>query len=98
MQNNSQISGTSVEVVRKGELSALSTDDLKVGDLILIKVGMTVPCDSVLVTGVGVTVDESNLTGEPEGQRKETLEKCEAIIKENGFGVPSPILISGTEI
>ena len=50
-------------VIRDGEEAEVSTDDVRVGDIILVKPGETVPVDGVIVEGRSA-VDESMLTGE----------------------------------
>ena len=41
----------SITVKRKGESVEVNESELNVGDLFLIKEGMTIPCDSLLVDG-----------------------------------------------
>ncbi len=50
-------------VIRDGEAVEVSTDDVRVGDVVLVKPGETVPVDGVVVEGRSA-VDESMLTGE----------------------------------
>jgi len=50
-------------VIRDGLEAEVSTDDVRVGDMILVKPGETIPVDGVIVEGRS-TVDESMLTGE----------------------------------
>ena len=50
-------------VIRDGVEAEVSTDDVRVGDMILVKPGETVPVDGVVVEGRSA-VDESMLTGE----------------------------------
>ena len=50
-------------VIRDGVEAEISTDDVRVGDIILVKPGETVPVDGVVVEGRSA-VDESMLTGE----------------------------------
>jgi len=67
---------------------------------------MSVPCDGLLVSGTGVTCDESAMTGESDELKKDTPEGCmirkaefEADSKEDDRGhhsVPTPLLLSGT--
>ena len=42
----------------------INFDHLKVGDLVEIKVGMSIPWDAILIRGTGVVTDESAMTGE----------------------------------
>jgi len=50
-------------VIRDGVEAEVSTDDVRVGDMILVKPGETIPVDGVIVEGRSA-VDESMLTGE----------------------------------
>ncbi len=54
----------------------INIDDLKVGDLAKIQLGMQIPCDAILVQGTSVAVDESAMTGESDELKKETLLHC----------------------
>ena len=56
-------------VRRGGELADISTDDLRVGDVLEVRPGERVPVDGVVVSGSSA-VDESMLTGEPMPQEK----------------------------
>ncbi len=50
-------------VIRDGLEAELPVDDVRVGDMILVKPGETIPVDGVVVDGRS-TIDESMLTGE----------------------------------
>lgn len=50
-------------LVKGEEVVEVSTDSLSVGDLVMVKPGMSVPTDGVIVEGYG-SLDESALTGE----------------------------------
>ncbi|MDO4536533.1 MAG: heavy metal translocating P-type ATPase [Coriobacteriales bacterium] len=56
-------------VHRGGEVLDLSTDELRVGDLVDVRPGERIPVDGVIVSGASA-VDESMLTGEPMPQEK----------------------------
>lgn len=85
-------------------------DDLKCGDLARIKTGMQIPCDALLVPeSSGVLTDEAAMTGESDEMKKDTPDMCITRRKEflddeapgNKRGhhdVPSPLLLSGTQI
>jgi calcium-translocating P-type ATPase len=51
-------------VVRGGEQRRVTADELVVGDLVVIDSGDVVPADCRLLSGDGVEVDESSVTGE----------------------------------
>ena len=56
-----------VKVLRDGEAKMIASRDLVPGDVIFISEGLKIPADAVVVEGVDLKVDESSLTGEPEG-------------------------------
>jgi magnesium-transporting ATPase (P-type) len=99
-------------VLRDGDNVTINIDEIKVGDLIQVKVGMSIPTDAILVKGTGVTTDESAMTGESIELRKEPLDQCELRLEEKleeekfqgnednrtNHDVPSPVLLSGTQI
>ena len=58
---------------RNGCQNEISSEDLVVGDIIVIKQGMMVPADCILTESFGVICNESVHTGESEAQHKEHL-------------------------
>jgi magnesium-transporting ATPase (P-type) len=96
-----------VEVMRGGTSVEINIDDLKVGDLIKMKTGMSIPCDGILLPGAsGVSCDEGAMTGESIECKKEPLDQCLARRAElladghkmDVHDLPSPLLLSGTQI
>lgn len=102
-----------VNVMREGRKEVINFNDIKVGDLVEVEVGMAIPCDAVLVRGSGVTTDESAMTGESIELKKESLEMCDQRLEEkleeekfskggdqerSNHDLPSPIMLSGTQI
>jgi magnesium-transporting ATPase (P-type) len=87
-------------------LETTHKDNIKVGDVIQIKNGMMIPVDGIVMRGIGVKCDESAMTGESDHLDKESMIKCldrrathESESKETTpHSVPSPILLSGTQI
>lgn len=63
-----------IKVLRGGNVRVISTYDIVCGDVLLLEAGDLIPADSVYITGDGIKVDESSLTGEPE-PREITLDK-----------------------
>jgi P-type E1-E2 ATPase len=59
--------------MREGEEKEVNEQDLLVGDLVKIKTGMVIPVDGILISGFGVVIDESGLTGESAEIKKEKL-------------------------
>src|ERR671921_731173 len=57
------------QVLRSGEETSVSLDDLRVGDIVVVRPGETIPADGTVVEGSS-HVDESMLTGEPDPIRK----------------------------
>ncbi len=87
----------------------INIDDLKTGDVARIKTGMAIPVDAILLKGSGVTCDESAMTGESIELKKDTLKNClekkeeheadkKPGQKDDPHDVPSPLLLSGTQI
>ncbi|KAL9224728.1 hypothetical protein vseg_000737 [Gypsophila vaccaria] len=53
-----------VEVIRGGRRTEISIFDIVVGDVMPLKIGDQVPADGVLISGHGLAIDESSMTGE----------------------------------
>lgn len=54
----------------------IDSEELVVGDVYRVSCGMRIPADSILIHGCGVSVDESELTGESiEQQRKHVTDE-----------------------
>ena len=90
--------GTTYKVIRNGLLEHIISDDILVGDLILINYGDIMCADIILVTGHGVKMDESALTGRSDPMKKMPYNFC---LEENNKNqdkekVPSPLILSGT--
>ena len=94
--NEIQAEGTKYKVIRNGEPNDFISDDLLVGDLIMVNYGDIIPADLFLVEGNGIKMDESALTGESDAMKKESYEKCEEIKNSGKGSVPSPLILSGT--
>ena len=80
---------------------------IKVGDIIKIVNGMDIPVDGLVLQASGVLSDESSLTGESDHLIKENFDKCrqrqgeheaEDSKSRGPHDVPSPVLLSGTQI
>ena len=93
-----------VTLIRDGKEKTLHRNHIKVGDVIMVKNGMNIPVDGVVIQGIGIMSDESAMTGESDHLPKESMIKCldrralhEAeSCNKNPHDVPSPILLSGT--
>ncbi|KAK9715797.1 hypothetical protein RND81_06G190300 [Saponaria officinalis] len=53
-----------VEVIRGGRRTEVSIFDIVVGDVMPLTIGDQVPADGVLISGHGLAIDESSMTGE----------------------------------
>lgn len=80
---NAEVANVMVSVLRDGQPLEISKYDVVVGDVVRIKVGDILEADGVLLRGFDVECDESALTGEPVG------------IKKNAG---SPFLLSGCSV
>jgi Cu+-exporting ATPase len=73
------------KVIRNGEEVEISAEDLKVGDIVVIRPGEKIPVDGEIVEGEGA-VDESMLTGESMPVEKRTGDEViGATINRDGF-------------
>lgn len=52
------------KVIRNGALSNIKSEDIVVGDIILLEAGDSVPADSRIIESINLKIDESMLTGE----------------------------------
>ena len=94
--NEVQAEGTKYKLIRDGIPEDHISDDLLVGDIIMINYGDIMAADVLLLEGNGIKMDESALTGESDAMKKEKLDKC-LELKQNGEKkLPSPLILSGT--
>lgn len=100
--------------MRGGQIQTLHFNYLHVGDIIVIKEGMYIPVDGLLLTGNQVSVSEAAMTGESDELRKDTVANCMHRLEEKNLEkrgekggewkesdkheIPSPLLLSGTNI
>ena len=94
--NEVQAEGTKYKLIRRGQPEDHISDDLLVGDLIMINYGDIMVADVLLIEGNGIKMDESALTGESDAMKKEKLEKCLELQKNGEKKLPSPLILSGT--
>jgi magnesium-transporting ATPase (P-type) len=97
-----------VVIVRRDQGNEITVhrNYIKVGDIIKVVNGMNIPVDGVVLEGIGIMSDESAMTGESDHLPKESMSKClerralhESESSDRGHhDVPSPILLSGTQI
>ena len=94
--NEVQAEGTKYKLIRKGQPEDHISDDLLVGDLIMINYGDILPADVLLIDGNGIKMDESALTGESDAMKKEKYSKCKELLDKGVKNPPSPLILSGT--
>ena len=105
--NEVQAEGTKYKLIRNGKPEDHISDDLLVGDIIMINYGDIMAADILLIEGNGIKMDESALTGESDAMKKEKYERCMELYKielsKNNEekkistnSIPSPLILSGT--
>ena len=96
--NKTNREGTTYKVIRNGILEHHISDEILVGDLILINYGEIMCADILLVSGHGIKMDESALTGRTDAMKKMPYNKCleEKYDNQDIENVPSPLILSGT--
>lgn len=92
----------------KPEKQRIHVNHLHVGDIIHLEYGLTVPVDGILIQSSQLQTNEAAMTGESDERRKETMEVCEQrkaeFLDQNkdsekeGHSLPSPLILSGTDI
>ena len=72
-----------IEVTRNSRRQKILIFDLLVGDIVHLSVGNQVPADGLYISGCGLSIDESSMTGESEQQK---------------VNEEMPFLLSGTKV
>ena len=94
--NKVEAEGTKYKLIRDGQPEDHISDDLLVGDLIMINYGDIMAADVLLIEGNGIKMDESALTGESDAMKKEVYDKCVQLLNSGESKLPSPLILSGT--
>ena len=94
--NEIQNEGTKYNIIRNGKTDAYISDDILVGDLIMVNYGDIMAADLLLIEGNGIKMDESALTGESDAMKKEPFHKCIELQDKGETKLPSPLILSGT--
>ena len=94
--NEVQSEGTKYNIIRNGVPKEYISDDILVGDLIMINYGDIMAADLLLIEGNGIKMDESALTGESDAMKKEPFNKCIELKEKGETKLPSPLILSGT--
>ncbi len=98
--NEVQNEGTKYKIIRNGIPTDYISDDILVGDLIMVTYGDIMAADCLLVEGNGVKMDESALTGESDAMKKEPFNRCMEVLDSNQAkgSIASPLNLSGTKL
>lgn len=72
-----------VKVIRNGKVAVIGQQELVVGDIALFETGDKIPVDGRLIESVGLSVDESSLTGESLPVKKD----CYAVFEDDKTSV-----------
>ena len=94
--NEVQNEGTKYNIIRNGIPHEYTSDDILVGDLIMVNYGDIMAADLLLIEGNGIKMDESALTGESDAMKKEPYHKCIELQNKGEQKLPSPLILSGT--
>ena len=94
--NEVQAEGTKYKLIRNGQPEDHISDDLLVGDLIMVNYGDIMAADVLLIEGNGIKMDESAVTGESDAMKKEKYERCKELQDSGETKLPSPLILSGT--
>ena len=94
--NEVQAEGTKYKLIRNGQPEDHISDDLLVGDLIMVNYGDIMAADVLLIEGNVIKMDESALTGESDAMKKEKYERCKELLDAGEKKLPSPLILSGT--
>ena len=92
-----------IAAIRGGHSCIISSEDLLVGDIFKLEIGMIVPVDGILISGESISVNEASITGESHPVYKESHAKClskkvQFKKEKSQHSLPSPVLISSTTI
>ena len=97
--NEVQNAGTKYRIIRDGNPNEYISDDILVGDLIMVNYGDIMAADLLLIEGNGIKMDESALTGESDAMKKEPYHICKELLDKSeskDSKLPSPLILSGT--
>ena len=72
LSNLKKLSSPSAKALRNGEAAVIPSEDVVVGDVLLIEAGDQIPADGLLLESASVQVNESALTGESINIDKDT--------------------------
>ncbi len=93
-----QMTTSTCKVVRGGHLTAVKSEDIAVGDVIILEAGDSVPADCRIIESASLKSEEAALTGEsvPSNKQVETLTETDG--KEVGLGDRKNMVYMGCTI
>ena len=100
-----------ITIMRDGEKSLIHPEEILVGDKVFLDTGDLIPADGIVLQANSLLTNEASLTGENDLMHKDMLKNCikekrkykksmkkNSLLKEEKHILPSPVLISGTNI
>ena len=100
-----------ITIMRDGEKCLVHPDEILVGDKVFLDTGDLIPADGIVLQANSLLTNEASLTGENDLMHKNTVKNCikekrkykksmkkNSLLKEDKHIIPSPILISGTNV
>ena len=106
--NTEADTGKMIFIIRNGSLIVdVFYQEAIVGDIVILKSGIEIPADCLLLEGFSISIEESSLTGESKPMTKVPVEKC--VIKRNqllekhpkkikSHDLPSAVVLAGTKV
>ena len=93
-----QMTTSTCKVIRGGHLTAVKSEDIAVGDIIILEAGDSVPADCRIIESASLKSEEAALTGEsvPSNKQVETLVETDG--KEVGLGDRKNMVYMGCTI
>ncbi|MBQ8320406.1 MAG: calcium-translocating P-type ATPase, PMCA-type [Clostridia bacterium] len=93
-----QMTTSTCKVIRGGKLTAVKSEDLVVGDVVILEAGDSVPADCRIIESASLKSEEAALTGESVPSNKQTEALQEADGKEVGLGDRKNMLYMGCTV
>jgi len=111
-RTNEENAGYKVPTIRGGVETLLHVNHIHVGDIVVLKVGLVIPVDGLVISSEQLSNNEAAMTGESDPCKKETLDFClerrtelqaeeqdkGGLKKPDAHALPSPVILSGTEV
>ena len=86
-------------VVRSGKTLTINSNDLLVGDVMILQAGNVVPADGVFIRGHGIVCDESDTTGESGPLEKIDADAVASTCRRGGsLRNRDPFMVSGAKV